>query len=389
VKVAIICPDAFTAWQFHRPWLLALRDRGFQVSVISAPVHSGDVQSLRDAGITHIPITFARFISPLADLRFIATLFSILRKGHFTYVHSLNLKCFIYGSLVAFAVRTPRILGAIEGLGFAYTDPVGLRGHLLTRVMDLLSRLACQVADRVWFVNSEDLEAFVARRLIAPEKAVLIRSVGVDISDFSDTSIDPDRLGAVRTELRLGSSAPMVTMVAARAVWSKGVREFVDACEQLMSRYSQAHFVLLAPLEPDSLQAVPAEYLVSAERRNPNFHWLSTFRRDVREILALSDVFTLPSYYREGVPKVLLEAMAMGKAIVTTDNVGCREVIEDGETGILVPVRDSGALANALDRLLAEPATRTRYGARARERVTQEFADSVVTQRVLGDLYGV
>jgi N,N'-diacetylbacillosaminyl-diphospho-undecaprenol alpha-1,3-N-acetylgalactosaminyltransferase len=389
VKVAVICPDAFTAWQFHRPWLLALRDRGVDVSVISAPVHSGDVESITHAGITHIPVAFERFISPAADLRFLARLYAILRERRFDYVHSLNLKCFIYGSLVAFAARVPRILGAVEGLGFAYTDPVGLRGRLLVRVMDMLSQLACTLSDKVWFVNSDDLGAFVSRGIIPQSKAVLIRSVGVDVADFSTTSIDPETLDVLKGELCTRSTTSVVTMVAARAVWSKGVREFVEACEQLVRQHPHTRFLLLAPLESGSLQAVPAEYLAAAQRRNPNLRWLSTFRRDVREILALTDVFTLPSYYREGVPKVLLEAMAMGKPIVTTDNVGCREVVEDGVNGILVPVRDSVALAAALDKLLAEPAARRAYGIRSREKVLREFADSVVTQRVLGELYAV
>jgi N,N'-diacetylbacillosaminyl-diphospho-undecaprenol alpha-1,3-N-acetylgalactosaminyltransferase len=218
---------------------------------------------------------------------------------------------------------------------------------------------------------------------------VLIRSGGVDVAEYSLASINSERLDALRAELCIDSADVVITMVAARAVWSKGVREFVEACAQIAQKRSHARFVLLAPIETDSLHSVPAAYLIAAEKRNPKFRWLSTFRRDVRELLALSDVVTLPSYYREGVPKVLLEAMAMGKPIVTTNNVGCREVVDHGVNGMLVPMRDSAALAVALEELIADPETRARYAMCSREKVSCEFADSVVVPRVLGELYAL
>jgi len=387
VKVAVICPDAFTAWQFHRSLLLALIGRNHRVYVISPPVRADDVRQLRSAGIIHIPINFQRFISPRSDLVFLARLYTILRAHRFDYVHSFNLKCHIYGSCVAALARVPNVLGTIEGLGFAYTEPTGLRARLLVRLIDGLSAIACRLADRVWFVNSDDLELFAARRIIPRHKAVLVHGCGVNVSEFSDGSIDVAALEHVRAELGIDGSTLTVTMAVARAVWSKGIREFVEAAEQLTPMVPHTRFVLLAPREEDSPQVVPEQYLRDAERRNSTFRWLSTFRRDVREILALSDIFVLPSYYREGVPKILMEAMAMGKPIVTTDNVGCRDVVEEGQNGFLVPVRDSAALARAVATLLGEPDTRLRFGQHSRKKVVREFADSVVVARVLQEMY--
>jgi glycosyltransferase involved in cell wall biosynthesis len=173
----------------------------------------------------------------------------------------------------------------------------------------------------------------------------------------------------------------------ARAQWSKGVREFVEAADGLARAYPQARWVLLAPLDEGGPDAVPADYLQAAERQNKSFRWLSTLRGDVRELLALSDVVTLPSYYREGVPKILLEAMAMGKPIVTTDNVGCRDVVDDRRTGVLVAVKDSAALSVALGKLIADPKARARLGRCARDKVVREFADSSVVNRVLAEFY--
>jgi N,N'-diacetylbacillosaminyl-diphospho-undecaprenol alpha-1,3-N-acetylgalactosaminyltransferase len=256
-------------------------------------------------------------------------------------------------------------------------------------MVDLLNALACRLADRVWFVNPDDLEFLAARKVAVREKAIVVRGVGIDVDEFSAAAADPIKLDQLRTELALADGEPCVTMAVARAVWSKGVREFVEAADQLGRAYPRARFVLLAPVEEDSPHAVPPAYLRAAEQRNPRFVWLSTFRRDVREILSLSSVVTLPSYYREGLPFVLMEAMAMGKPIVTTDNVGCREVVEEGRNGFLVSVKDPRALAQALGRLLADAGLRETFGQRSRQKVVTEFSDSVVVRRVLSEMYGV
>jgi N,N'-diacetylbacillosaminyl-diphospho-undecaprenol alpha-1,3-N-acetylgalactosaminyltransferase len=339
--------------------------------------------------VRHIPLEFARFVSPRADLRFLVRLYQILRTNRFDYVHSFNLKCHIYGTLVAWLARVPTIFGTIEGLGFTYTEAPGVRRRLLESMVDLLNALACRLADRVWFVNPDDLEFLAARRVAVRSKAIVVRGVGINVEEFSASAADPTKLEQARSELALADDEACVTMAVARAVWSKGVREFVEAADQLQSTYPRARFVLLAPVEAASPQAVPPAYLRAAEQRNPRFRWLSSFRRDVREILSLSSIVTLPSYYREGLPYVLMEAMAMGKPIVTTDNVGCREVVDEGRNGFLVNVKDPGALAQALGRLLADAHLRETFGRRSRHKVVTEFADSIVVKRVLSEMYGV
>jgi N,N'-diacetylbacillosaminyl-diphospho-undecaprenol alpha-1,3-N-acetylgalactosaminyltransferase len=387
-KVGVICPDAFTALQYQRRLLVALKGRGFDVCVISPSIQMEDVHGLQAVGITHIPIQFERFIAPGADLRYLVRLYSILRAQRFEYVHSFNLKCHIYSSFAAWLARVPHIFGTIEGLGFSYTDASGLRRSLLVRLIDLLNTIACRLDEKVWFVNSDDLEQLVSHGIIARDKAVLIRSVGVDVSEYSTHSIDASKLNRLKSDLAYEEGSLVVSMVVARAQWSKGVREFVEAADRLARMHPQVRCVLLAPLDDSGPQAVPADYLLAAEQANTHFRWLSALRRDVRELLALSDVVTLPSYYREGVPKILLEAMSMGKPVVTTDNVGCRDVVEDGKTGLLVAVKDSTALAEALGKLVEDADARTRLGQCAREKVVREFADSSVVNRVMAELYG-
>jgi N,N'-diacetylbacillosaminyl-diphospho-undecaprenol alpha-1,3-N-acetylgalactosaminyltransferase len=389
VRIAVICPDAYTAWQFHRALLLALHDHGHEVTVIAAPLREEDVGHLRQAGLKYIPLRFHRFVNPRADIAALVRLYAILRSNRFDCVHSFNLKCHIYGSIVARLARTPLVFGTIEGLGFAYTDPSSLRSRLLARVVDSLNLVACRLADKVWFVNSDDLQLFVSRGILSADKAVLVRSCGVNLDEFSAVSVDANRVERLKAELGLRPGMSLVTMVVARAVWSKGVREFVEACALLERDHPSSRFVLLAPTARDSPHSVSAGYLEHAERSISTFRWLPAFRDDVRELLCVSDVVVLPSYYREGVPKILLEAMAMSKPIVTTDNVGCRDVVEDGKNGILVPVKDARAVARAIDRLLTDPRARSRFGRCSRERVEREFAEEVVVTSVLRRLYGI
>ena len=164
------------------------------------------------------------------------------------------------------------------------------------------------------------------------------------------------------------------------------MRQFVEASERAAHWDAPVKFVLVGPLDPGSPDEVPEEYLRS--KTSPRFAWLG-FRSDVKEIVSLADVVTLPSYYREGVPRVLLEAMALNKPIVTTDNVGCREVVDEGKNGFLVPVRDSAAFASAVEKLVRDGALRTRFGSRSRAKVEAEFADTMVWKKVLNELYGL
>jgi N,N'-diacetylbacillosaminyl-diphospho-undecaprenol alpha-1,3-N-acetylgalactosaminyltransferase len=388
MRIAVVCPDAFTAWNFHRSLLLALRSRGHEVHVIAAPNREVDVRHLTESGLGYIPLGFQRFISPRADLAVLARLYSILRSHRFDCVHSFNLKSFIYGTIIAHLAGVPRIFGTIEGLGFAYTEATSLKARLLVFVMNALNLVAGRLADKVWFLNSEDRQFFVSRHMIAAQDAVLVKSCGIKLQDFSDVSIDSRQAQQLRAELGVLDGAVLVTMVVARAVWSKGVREFVEAGLTLGREHPAVRFVLLAPVEEDSPQTVPPAYLRAAECASRSFRWLSTFRDDVRELLSISDIFVLPSYYREGVPRTLLEAMAMGKPIVTTDNVGCRDVVDDGATGFLVPVRSPQALAGAIRRLVEDPHLRRQFGSAARRKVEREFADSVIVPRVLQELYG-
>jgi glycosyltransferase involved in cell wall biosynthesis len=204
--------------------------------------------------------------------------------------------------------------------------------------------------------NPDDQRELVSAGAVSPDRITLIRGSGVDLSEFL---IAPEPAG------------PPVVVLPSRLVWDKGVREFVDAASELRRNGVRARFALVGDRDPDNPTSVPPGQL-EAWQASGIVEWWG-HRHDMPSVFAESHLVCLPSY-REGLPKVLLEAAASGRPIVTTDVPGCREVVRHGENGLLVPARSVGPLAHALRELIADPARRARFGRRGREIVEAEFS---------------
>jgi N,N'-diacetylbacillosaminyl-diphospho-undecaprenol alpha-1,3-N-acetylgalactosaminyltransferase len=240
--------------------------------------------------------------------------------------------------------------------------------------------VACRLNDGVWFTNRNDLAYFRDHGLVYADRAVLTRNY-LDTDAYAPDVVPADDVAALREELGLAAGARVVVMVA-RMIWSKGIREFAEAAERLRATHPHTAFLLVAPLEDGHFDAVPEGYIRSKER-TANVRWLG-FRRDVKRIYALSDLAVLPSYYKEGgYPRALLEPMSMGKPIITTDSVDCREPVEPGRNGYLVPVRDSAALADAIARLLDDDDCRIAFGTYSREKAVREFEERIIVRTAL------
>jgi N,N'-diacetylbacillosaminyl-diphospho-undecaprenol alpha-1,3-N-acetylgalactosaminyltransferase len=381
MKVALLVPLDFDAWNYHRGLIQELAGRGCAVTVICPP--GAYIDRLRARlRVEHIPLKVDRFINPREDLAMFRALYGVFSRAGFDVVHSNTVKPNIYGTLAAKLAGVEHVYGAVRGRGAVFAEATTLKRRALRALVMGLFAVAFRCASRVQFLNQDDLDYFVASRMIAREKAVLVRSSGVNLHEFSPEALDAGRLGALRAELGLRPGRPVVAMFS-RAYWSKGVEEFIAAAETVgPKRGAQFFFVGKTEQGPD---AVPAEYL--RERESPHFRWLG-WREDVRELLALADVVALPSYYPEGIPRTLLEAMAMGKPIVTTDSVGCREVVRHGSNGFLIPVKDVAALERALDLLVGHEPVRASFGASSRRMVEAEFDERLIVGQVLQKLYG-
>ncbi len=382
MHIALIMVDDFSMWLFRKGLIRGLVERGAEVVVITPD--GPYVPLLRDLGARHVPVPMQRFVTPGRDLLLFLELYRVLKRLRPDIVHTMTVKPNIYGTLAARLAGIPRTVGLVSGLGYPFSRNRSRRVRIIRFIVSRMCRFAFRFSERVWCQNREDMEQIIAEGILRRRQALLIRGGGINLREFAPGVVPPEALDRLRREFGYGPDDPVVVLVLARMISTKGVREFVEASRILAERHPRARFLLAGPSEPTSPDAVPESELRAAE--GPNFRWTG-FRRDIREITALADVVTLPSCYREGIPRSLLEGLALGKPVVTTDNVGCRETVEDGRNGFLVPVRNAKALADAIGRLLSNPGLRRSFGERSRRKAEAEFDEDPIVDRVWRELY--
>lgn len=334
---------------------------GFEVHV--ATKAGAGVERIRALGFTQHCLPLSRSgKNPFTELRTVWAIFKLFRRIRPDVVHLVTIKPVLYGGIAARLAGVPGVAAAVSGLGFVFISS-GLKAQLVRGVVGLLYRLALGMRNlRVIFQNPDDRQALLRLGVVSIEKSVLIRGSGVDLSEYAAV---PEPAGE-----------PAVVM-AARLLWDKGVSEFVEAARLLNERGVPARFVLAGAPDPGNPASVTQVELDAW--REEGYVEVLGFRRDIAEIFAASNLVVLPSYYGEGLPKVLVEAAACGRAVVTTDMPGCRDAIEPNVTGLLVPMRNAGALANAIQQLIEDKPLRYRMGKAGRELAEREFAiDKIV-----------
>lgn len=361
-RLLFVVNDAAFFLSHRLPIALAARDAGFDVHVATAP-NTGEA-GVEKAGLPFHPIPLGRrSASPMQEARSIASLVALFRRLRPEIVHLVTIKPNLYGSLAARIARVPRVVNAISGLGYIFIS-TGWRATARRAAVAAAYRVALRhPSKRVIFQNPDDRDEFILRGWLRSEDAALIRGSGVDIGAF--------------TPMPEPSGVPLVVL-ASRMLKDKGVRELVDAARTLKSRGVAARFVLVGAVDPGNPSSL-TEAELQRWVTEGIVEW-SGRREDMPAVFAQANLVALPSY-REGLPKVLIEAAASGRAIVTTDVPGCREVVEDGSNGLLVSAKSVEPLADALERLIRDPALRAAMGRRGRERAVQEFSlESVIRQ---------
>lgn len=348
---------------------IAARQAGYQVTVLTRVRAHGD--RIRAAGLRLIPIEIQRSgLNPFRELATLLQIARIYRRERPDLVHHFALKPIIYGTLASWLAAIKHCINAPVGMGFIFSSSSS-RARLIRPAMQLsLRALLNPPGSRVIFENADDLAESVKTGLVRASSAVLIRGAGVDIATFQP---HPEPAGI-----------PKIVLVA-RMLREKGIGEFVEAGRRLRARHIAARLLLIGAPDPENPASIPVGQLEDWARENVVEWW--GYRPDVAAILADSHIVCLPSYYREGLPKALLEALAAGRPVVATDAPGCREAVRHGDNGLLVPARDPEALTAALITLIEAPALRQQMGARGRHRAETEFASALVCTATL-DVYG-
>lgn len=314
-----------------------------------------------------------RGLNPFTEARSLVALVRLYGDLRPTIAHHFTIKPNLYGTLAARLAGVPIIIATVTGLGYIWTDG-GRKARTLRAFLGPVYRWVLGLADAVIYLNEED------RRTLGGRRTVVIPGEGIDLSEFSPEAVSPEHRAVLRARLGLADDQPVVLMVG-RMLWHKGVREFVEAARRVRRRFPLATFLLVGPSDEGNPARVPPAALRAWEAEGI-VRYLGP-RNDVRDLMALADLVVLPTYYREGLPRVLVEAAAMGKALVATDVPGCREVVQPGVNGLRVPPRDVPALAEAIERLLADPERRAGFGKMSRAMAEAKFSDRQVVGQTL------
>ncbi|MFT4683530.1 MAG: N,N'-diacetylbacillosaminyl-diphospho-undecaprenol alpha-1,3-N-acetylgalactosaminyltransferase [Patiriisocius sp.] len=384
MKIAILYPDDFSIWQFRKGLIEGLIKNNHEVYIICP--RGPFIDRLNNIGCKHIHIDFGRFLSPVDDIKYIFRLYRIFRKHKFDIVHNFTIKPNLYGAISAKLAKVPLILGTVEGMGAIYTENSKTLYKLLRPIVSMFYRLSCKISDRYWFLNIDDLSFFVEKKLIAKEKAILVKSTGLNTEEYSEDMVDSNKMEQLKIDINYKKGDKLVVMIVARFLWSKGIREFLEASKIVTKEKSNIRFILVGTFEEGSPDIVPKKYIT--DQQSDNFTLLE-FRNDIVELLSLSELVTLPSFYREGVPRILMEAMALKRPIITTDNVGCRELVEEGKNGYLVPIKNEKELAKRILDVIIDEEKSKAFGEYGRQKVVKEFDDKIIVSLLLKELYRI
>ncbi|WP_267926512.1 glycosyltransferase family 4 protein [Desulfolithobacter dissulfuricans] len=349
-------------WFFCSHWVpmaLAALESGFEVTLVTRL--SGKKRQIESMGVKVIPIDIDRSnLNPLKELGAITRLVRVFRKEQPDIVHLISLKLVMLGWFASLFAGTKNIVAALTGMGFLFSAEN--RGGFIRW---MFKRLIVVIAARGRIlVENPDDRNLLQKAGVPPERICLIRGAGVDLARFCP---GPEPEGVP------------VVMLAARLLREKGVEEFVEAARLLEDQGVAARFVLVGDPDPANPGSVSNTDITAWTEQGIIEWWGKS--NNMPETLVRASIVCLPSY-REGLPKVLLEAMACGRPCVATDVPGCREAVKDGENGFLVPVRDPESLAEALKQLIDDAALRQKMGRRGREMAEKSFSQERVAAQV-------
>lgn len=363
-KIVIISPYNESLINFRGEMIKDFVKSGHEV--IALGPDEGFENQIEDLGAKYINYPLKRAgLNPLQELKSLFFIIKILRRIKPNKVLSYAIKPVIYGSLAANLVRIPRIYSMITGLGYIFSD-TSFKQCILSLLVKNLFRFALRNNSAILFQNPDDLKFFQQMNLLSEDtKPVLINGSGVDIVKyyFSEPKL-----------------TPISFLLIARLIWNKGIKEYVTAARILKDKYPDVKFKLLGRFD-SNLAAVKITHIEEWVKEGIIDYLGKT--DDVRPYIANCSVYVLPSYYREGTPRSILEAMAMGRPIITTDAPGCRETVVNEANGFLVPVKDSATLENAMERFILEPNLIVEMGIKSREIALKKYDVRKVNKVIL------
>ena len=360
-KIAIVSNTSWSVYNFRLGLLERLKAYGHEV-VIVAPKDEFS-SKLIAMGFSYEVVKINNYgTNPLNEIKIIQELTQIYKKHQFDFIFHYTIKPNIYGSFAAKRCNIPSI-AITTGLGHLFS----YKSYIVRKFTMSLYRLASHYSKQVWFLNQNDLDTFVNKKIVKPEKTILLHSEGINVQWFKPTDRKP-------------KNDKIVFLFAGRILWDKGIKEFAAAAETITKEYKNVEFHLLGFIDPSNPNSVPSAQ-IQTWQKNKTIKYLGD-TDDVRPFIEDCSCLLFPSFYGEGISRILLEASSMGKPIITTDNVGCREIVEHGKNGFLTKPKDVEDIINKIKTFIAiDQKKRDKMGREGRAKVLREFDEEFVIKR--------
>ena len=369
-RIALIGNQAASLLNFRRELIAAWLARDAEVFALAPDWCDKTRAQLRQWGATPVDYALKRTgMNPVQDLAHTLRLARLLKKLRIDICFTYFIKPVIYGTLAARLAGVPQRFAMIEGAGYVFNDAASsLKHHILRKIVTSLYTLSLKHTQKTFFLNSEDQTLFIQTGMLSANQAVQLGPIGVDLNYFCPSPLPP---------------GPPCFLMAARLIAAKGVKEFMEAAAEVHKHRPDARFILLGAT--DANPGALSETLIRTWTQNYRVDWPGAVS-DVRPYLAQASVCVLPSYYKEGVPRSLQEAAACARPVITTDTPGCRDTIIPGKTGLLVPPKNSQALAHAMLKILENPNELAKMGQNARQLAQNRFNAHTTCARLCDEM---
>jgi glycosyltransferase involved in cell wall biosynthesis len=366
MKILITANTSWFVQNFESKLIQDLQSHGATV-VVAAPLDASS-STFSKNGVEYIEVAMnRRGLNPFFDVLLIFRLYRIFKSVRPDIIFHNTIKPVIYGSIAARLAKIEKSVVMIPGLGYVFVGEK--RKHKLLRALvQRMYKFALKSASTIFFQNPDDKNYFLENALVPEDKVELTYGLGVDAERFR-----------YNEPTRPGNSCVFILM--SRMLWDKGVGEFVAAAKEVKQAHPYARFQLLGKIDKDNPNNIELKTIQEWESAGI-IEYLGKVA-DVCPVLENTDVVVLPSYYREGIPNALMEGMAMGRPIITTDMPGCRETVIDQVNGILIPSRDVDALARAMEFMILHPERRIEMGRAGRNMVLEKFEVKKVNAIIL------
>jgi len=369
MKVLLFGNTDWYLYNFRLPLAKKLRDMSFEVVMVSPPGKYGE--KIKSEGFRWLPVAMnRRSVNPISEFFVLKELIKLYKNEKPDLVHHFTIKSVVYGSVAARFSGVKNVVNAVAGLGFVFTNESLFAKILRPFVKSILKFSMDTDNSRLILQNPDDQALFVASKLIDPDHIRLIRGSGVNTNRFEPVKNN-------------GGNDVVNVLLATRLLWDKGIREFIDAVRILKNTHKPVNFLLAGAPDDGNPASVQNEEIIKWV--NEGLVESLGHIENIESVLTNVDIVVLPSY-REGLPRILLEAASMGLPLVSTDVPGCREIVKNNINGLLVPVKDSKSLAVAIEYLIDNPIERSRMGRAGREMVLNEFDEKIVIDDTI-DVY--